>query len=255
MARYPAAAWKPLPENARQRRITPRAFILHTAVDGRGDTDLEDYFRRGDVGAESHFWVPFRKPLVQMMDTAVEANANRVADRWAISAETEDDSAGKSHIAPWNDKQIREIIDLIEWAIRTHNIPRRACESAYLPGAAGIGYHSMPMRERFDGTANNPWTSYQGKTCPGDARVQQFYDVILPAVLAGGDESQEDDDMPYSTWPQEDKDALLRDIRKALLYDLTGSAPDLSAPASEWTNHSDLANDLNAIKAHLGITA
>lgn len=242
MARYPAAVWKPLPENARQRRITPRAVILHTAVDGRGDTDLEDYFGRGDVGAESHLWVPFRKPLVQMMDTAVEANANRVADRWAISIETEDDSAGKPHIAPWNAKQIAEILAFIEWAIATHNIPRRACESAYLPGAAGIGYHSMPMRERFDGTSNNPWTSYQGKTCPGDARVQQFYDVILPAVLAGGDNME--DDVEYKDWSEESRKKFWADFAIYGAPVITGAR--VASPQDKQTNLGDVVNEIRA---------
>lgn len=239
MARWPVATWAPLPENARQRAITPRAVILHTAVDGRGDSDLPGYFGRADVGAESHFWVPMRKRPVQMMDTEVEADANAVADKWAISVETEDDSAGKAHIAPWNDKQITELIALIEWAIATHDIPRRLCSSAYLPSAAGIGYHSMPMRERFNGTSHNPWTSYQGKTCPGDARVEQFYDVIAPAILNPTTPPQEDD-MEYKDWSEESKRKFWDDFKLFAAPTITGSL--VATPADKQTNLGDVVN-------------
>ncbi len=191
MARCPFAQQRILPENATQAKITPRAVILHTAVDGPGDTDLAAYFGQVKIKAESHFYVTRRGDIVQMMSTDVEADANGTADKWAISVETEDDSARRgSDILPWNAAQLDALVRLDDWCCRTHDIPRRRCTSAKLPGAAGIGYHSQPMRERFDGTSHNPWTAYQGKTCPGDARVKQY-----PGVVARLTPAPTEDDM------------------------------------------------------------
>lgn len=187
-----------LPENRTQARIVPRAVILHTAVDGPGDTDLAAYFGQVKVKAESHFYVTRRGDIVQMMDTTVEADANGTADKFAISVETEDDSAQRgSDILPWNAAQLDALIRLVDWCCRTHDIPRRRCTSAKLPGAAGIGCHSQPMRERFDGTAHNPWTAFQGKTCPGDARWAQYPGIVarVASMTTAPRPPEDDDDM------------------------------------------------------------
>lgn len=194
MARCPFAQQRILPENATQAKITPRALILHTAVDGPGPTDLASYFGQASVKAESHFYVTMNGTVVQMMDTEVEADANGSADKWAISVETEDDSARRgSDILPWTQAQLDALVRLCDWACTTHGIPRKRATSSKLPGASGIAYHSQPMRERFDGTSHNPWTAYQGKTCPGDARVKQYPGIVARAGATPA--PTEDDDM------------------------------------------------------------
>lgn len=242
MARCPFAQQRILPENATQRRIIPRTVILHTAVDGPGNTDLAAYFGQPSIKAESHFYVTWQGVIVQMMDTEIEADANGSADKFAISVETEDDSARRgSDILPWSLAQIDALTRLGDWCCTTHKIPRRRATSAYLPGAAGIAYHSQPMRERFDGTAHNPWTAYQGKSCPGDARVKQYPGIV--ARVAGATPAPTEDDMPYTDWPEKDRKALIADIRKALLYDLTGSKP-VDPNKGPWTNLGDVINEI-----------
>lgn len=247
MARCPFAQQRILPENATQRRIIPRTVIFHTAVDGPGDTDLAAHFAQPSIKAESHFYVTWHGTIVQMMDTEVEADANGSADAFGISVETEDNSARRgSDILPWTPAQLDALVRLTDWCCVTHHIPRQRATSARLPGAAGIAYHSQPMRERFDGTAHNPWTAYQGKTCPGDARVAQYPGIVARvAALTTPTPAPEDDDMPYTQWPQKDKDALIADIRKALLYDITGSKP-VDPNKGPWTNLGDV---INAIKS------
>jgi hypothetical protein len=245
MARCPFAQQRILPENATQRRIIPRTVILHTAVDGPGNTDLAAYFAQPSIKAESHFYVTWQGAIVQMMDTEIEADANGSADAFAISVETEDNSANRgSDILPWQPAQLDALVRLADWCCVTHHIPRRRSTSARLPDAAGIAYHSQPMRERFDGTAHNPWTAYQGKTCPGDARVAQYPGVVARVAATNTPPPAGDDDVPYLEWPQKDKDALIADIRKALLYDITGSKP-VDPAKGPWTNLGDV---INAIK-------
>lgn len=196
MARCPFAQQRILPENKTQSPIIPRSVIFHTAVDGPGPTDLAAYFGQVKIKAESHFYVTLGGVIVQMMDTEIEADANGSADKFAISVETEDDSARRgSDILPWSLAQIDALTRLADWCCTTHKIPRRRATSAYLPGAAGIAYHSQPMRERFDGTRHNPWTAYQGKTCPGDARVAQYPGVVARVAAITTPPPIEDDAM------------------------------------------------------------
>lgn len=169
MARYPKGVWRPLPENATQPRISPQSFFVHSAaVDS---ANLHGYFTRQDVKLESHFFVRKDGVVEQFMDSEVRADANGEANGFALSAETEDD--GKPDVQPWTAQQLSALIDLIGWACDTHNIPRRLL--ARWDGH-GVGWHSQ-----FG--APSPLTSVRGKTCPGRVRIQQFKDIVLPAVV------------------------------------------------------------------------
>lgn len=178
--RYPHAIWRPLPENNTQRRITPTQVIVHTAVDSPAASSLYPYFVRGDVGAESHFFVRRNGTVEQYMDTNVMAHANRSADVRAVSIETEDD--GNPEGLPWTEPQLQALVDLLAWVCDTHGIPRSLCPAHDRPG---IGWHSMfgfidPINQT--GAVNNPWSSFKGKTCPGKTRIRQLLDVVLPAL-------------------------------------------------------------------------
>lgn len=180
--RYPHANWRPLPENNTQRKITATQVIVHTAVDSPAASSLFPYFSRGDVGAESHFFVKRNGTVEQYMDTAVMANANRTADVRAISIETEDD--GNPEGLPWTDPQIQALTELIAWCCDTHRIPRDLCPAHDRPG---IGWHSMfgfkdPLSQT--GPIDNPWSSFRGKTCPGKTRIGQLLNTVMPALVA-----------------------------------------------------------------------
>lgn len=177
---YPDAVWRPLPENATQPKITPTQVILHTAVDAPGPTSLFPYFVRGEVRAESHFFVRLDGTVEQYIDTTVMANANRRADVRAISIETEDD--GRPEEIPWSQPQLAAIVKLVDWLCVTHKIPRVVCPAWDKPG---IGWHSMwgfrdPIAQT--GPVDNPWSSFRGKTCPGKTRIRQFVTVLMPAL-------------------------------------------------------------------------
>ncbi|MFA5937382.1 MAG: peptidoglycan recognition family protein [Candidatus Paceibacterota bacterium] len=166
MARCELAAWRPLPENATQQRITPTQVILHSAVDAPGPTSLFGYFARADIGLESHFFVKLDGSIEQYMDTKVQADANRWANVRAISIETEDE--GNPNQRPWTDAQVRSLVALLQWANQRHGIPLKRCSTWISPG---VGYHSM-----FG--APGPWTPAAGKTCPGHARIAQFNGLL-----------------------------------------------------------------------------
>lgn len=250
MARCPFAKQRFLePENSRARRIIPRAVILHTAVDAPGPTDLGNYFDSETVGAESTFFVHLDGTIDQFMDTEREADANGSADKFAISVETEDDSARRGpDILPWSPAQRDALVRLIDWCCTTHKIPRRRATSSYLPGAEGIACHSQPMRERFDGTAHNPWTAFQGKTCPGDARWKQYPSIVerviaLATTTPTPSPAPGDEDVSYSKWSKADKDAFWADFKLFGAPVITGS--QVASTADKQTNLGDV---MNAVK-------
>lgn len=188
MAKCPFAVHKFLPENKTQPRIDPDQVILHTAVDAPGPTSLYGYFARGDVHVESHFFIRLDGTIEQYMDTERRADANYKANVRAISIETEDD--GKN--IAWTDEQIRSIKLLGQWLMKEHpRIARRVCPG---PDKSGWGYHSM-------WGAPSDWTPVKGKTCPGPARIDQFWKEIAPWLNGALPEPQpkkdeeEDDDM------------------------------------------------------------
>ena len=186
MSICPFADWKPLPENDYQGSIVPTQLIIHTAVDQPGPTNLEKWFGRESVKAESHFWLTNNGKLVQMMDTNVRANANRYADVRAISIETEDD--GNPEGNPWTPAQLDTLVRLIKWVKTAHDIPTSLIKTST---GAGIGWHSMfgftdPIAQTGP-LRNNPWSFSYAKTCPGKTRINQFLNDVLPTAQGNMD--------------------------------------------------------------------
>lgn len=171
---YPGAVDKRLPENATQRKITPRTVIFHTMVGSLRGTD--SHFRHYS-SLESHFGVggPWDGSdldgiVWQWIDTNVQADCNREANAFAISIETAD--GARSPIPPWSDKQVQALIELGKWAHKVHGIPLRLCRDPY---DGGYGYHAL-----F--TLPGPWGP-TAKPCPTAPRIAQLRNIILPAIF------------------------------------------------------------------------
>lgn len=231
MALYPEATHLLLPENATQRRIRPTQAIVHTAVDSKAATSLYPYFSRGDVGAETHFFVRTTGQIEQYMDTEVMANANRFADVRAISIETEDDGDPEGN--PWTGAQMIALTLLLDWICRTHGIPPVRVPAWDAPG---IGWHSMwgfKDPENLKGVLpDSPWTMYRGKTCPGRTRITQFLEVVLPSLEA----------MQYPDRDQEDDELMDLWLYINGCYDEAGRAPDEDRPGRRYWYKDFLSN-------------
>ncbi len=168
MSLCPFAAQMLLPESATQPVIAPRIAILHSAA-GRGS--LYRFFRDSS-SLESHFWVSDEGGIEQYIDTNRRADANRNANGYAISIETESSPAATER---WTPAQAAAIVRLLDWICTEHpNVKRRQCDS---PTGSGIGWHIQ------FGTPG-PWTPV-AKSCPGPARVIQARDEIIPAIVKG----------------------------------------------------------------------
>lgn len=162
MALYPAARKKLIAPGSNDPAIKARVAILHVAVSTAAS--LFSFFKYRSGGIESHFYVTLLGKVEQYRDTGFEADANHLANPFAISIETAGFGAGK-----WNKRQLRAIKALLLWLHETHDIPLQRCPQW---DGAGVGYHVQ-----FG--APGKWTPV-AKSCPGPERIKQFYDVLVP---------------------------------------------------------------------------
>lgn len=175
--------WRPLPEHASQQRIRPTQMIAHSIVGSA--RSAYNYFLNG-TSIESHWIMTKAGEVWQLMESDRRADANYMANRWAngtgaLSMETEDNSNPDRD--PWTHAQVRGLIDWFRWGHQTFGIP---LELPVRPADPGIGYHTLHP---------NHWTNVRGKTCPGRVRIEQFYDLILPALSRPKPTPQENDEM------------------------------------------------------------
>lgn len=168
MARYPHAAWRPLPENSTEGPNHPRLFIVHTMVGWNHGT--EQWFRRENVKSESHFGLaddPSRTdPLRQWIDTDREADTNWDANGISVTVECEDRGDPSR---PFSDYQIEQLVRLGVWAHDTHGIPLDIASSW---DGSGYGWHQQ-----------YPEWNRSSHNCPGTVRRRQLIEDVYPEVF------------------------------------------------------------------------
>lgn len=207
MARWNGAAWRPLGPQTEPRLGKANIVCLHTMVGYLKST--EDMFEQdGYSGVESHFgvggkWGPDASAgldgvVYQWQDTDYQADANGPdGNDYVISIETADNApADADDLAPWTERQLDAIVELVTWCCQVHDIPATLIPDTK-PGRRGIGYHRQGC-DPFRADGGDLWSSAYGKVCPGDQRVNQVKNIIIPRVqaeLAGDHEDEEDNGM------------------------------------------------------------
>ena len=169
MALYPAAVKRLIPPGPNDPPIKPRVVILHVA--DTEATSLHDYFNGPSGGVESHFYIRRDGSVEQYRDTARQADANVMANDFAISIETQGRAAGE-----WTAQQLAAIKALLTWCHTTHGIPLVKCPTW---NGSGVGYHIL-FEAQWD---------QRGAACPGPDRIKQFNNVLVPWMAAGGQEA------------------------------------------------------------------
>ncbi len=161
-----------LPDWDREPIIRPRMLIVHTMVGYLQGT--EDRFRRPDINVESHFGIggPWDGPgrdgeIRQWQDTNRQADAQWDANPFAISVETSD---GGDPDRPWSPRQLGALAGLMLMAHRLDGIPARFVTTWNDP-VGGFGWH-----RQF------PQWNQSNHSCPGDVRLSQFINVVVPQV-------------------------------------------------------------------------
>lgn len=202
MAKYPHAEQRPLPnrkdDDGSPRGAMPRHNILcfHTMVGFLAGT--ETTFRNSQN--DSHFGVggphdPAGKDghVVQWVDTSIRANANRDGSPEIVSIETSD--GARSPVPPWSEKQLDALVKLGAWVCEKHDIPPVLIDGTK-PGTRGIGYHRQGVDKSLAHVAGGwpldqwrvaggvRWSKSVGKVCPGDARIKQLVNIVIPRIKA-----------------------------------------------------------------------
>jgi hypothetical protein len=173
---------KPLPINAaRDPIILPVGAVFHVAVfEGKS---LYDMYRNRNDGIESTGYIRRDGTIEQYRPVNVECDAQLAGNSWIegshrrglTSWETQGVGPGQ-----WTAEQLASIKRIILFHHTEHGAPLRINPN---PESMGFGYHRLFK-------AWNP----NAHSCPGDDRVKQFHNVIVPWMAAGAQE----DDMPLT---------------------------------------------------------
>ena len=158
MAVMPGANYRPMPyENELDPRRGPDTIILHT---NGGGSALYGWFSRPGNTICSHFQVFADGRIEQYVDTRFQAYAQWDANPFGISVETEDDG---NPATPWTAAQVAAIQKIIRWA----GVPALVAPA----GGGGVGWHKQ----------YTAWNQ-SGHDCPGDVRIAQLKNVVIPGV-------------------------------------------------------------------------
>jgi len=161
-------------------------------------------------GSAAHFSTRWDGHVYQWRDTKGQSAANLYGNPRVISVENEDhgsafgnwNTADGRAVPAFTPQQCEAMARICAWAHQTHDIPLVLCPDSK-PGSRGIGYHRQgcDSDNNYAGYAytgrvpgGELWSSAKGKVCPGDRRITQLINTIIPRarVLAG---LEEDDDV------------------------------------------------------------
>lgn len=205
------AVKKLIAPGASDPRIKARMGILH--VDAGNAESLYNWFDGPSGGVESHGHIRSGGVLEQYRDTGWEADANYLANPFALSFESQGFGIGE-----WSDLQLDTIKRVIRWCHRNHDIPMQV---AKVWNGEGWGYHTMFPQ----------WSNVSGKTCPGTQRKQQFHDIIVPWMRNGGQVNEEPLTPNITAALQaDDRDERIAALRKVIRH----GDDDASAAAKAW---------------------
>jgi hypothetical protein len=240
MARFPGAVYRPLGRQTEPRLSTHDIVCLHTMVGYLTSTDAL-FHEGGYTGTEAHFgvggkWGPdvhagLDGVVYQWQDTDRQADANADGNHRIISIETADNAAADgADIAAWTPAQVESIAQVTAWCCRRYTIPATLVPDSR-PGRRGVAYHRQGI-DPWRVSGGERWSVARGKECPGDRRIEQLQDVVIPRVRgildSSGEEVMGDEHtsnielMAYVKALYEDRDGLMN--RDQLLQHAAGQA-------------------------------
>jgi hypothetical protein len=199
VARYPGAVYRPLGRQTEPLVGSHDIVCMHTMVGYLTSTDA--LFREGGyTGTESHFgvggkWGPDARAgldgvVYQWQDTGRQADANSDGNHRIISIETADNAAADGDDIPdWTPKQVEAIAQITAWCCRLYRIPAALVPDSK-PGRRGIAYHRQGV-DPWRVAGGERWSVARGKECPGDNRIDQLKQTVIPRVRGILDDSGE----------------------------------------------------------------
>lgn len=219
--RYPGSRWDPLSTKQTEPPMTSHdVACVHTMVGTLAGTSAM-FHENGYGGTESHWGMGGEGEMDQWQDGMFEADANFNGNPYVLSLETADKGPQftpwtGSDVPAWTKKQVNAIVNWLIWVTSreahagcpaTWNCHRFGIPRSLIPdtkpGRRGIAYHRQGIDGNFpDGRVEGGvlWSASKGKVCPGDRRIAQLKNEIIPRVQAAtgsAPPTPEEDDVPY----------------------------------------------------------
>jgi N-acetylmuramoyl-L-alanine amidase-like protein len=173
-------------------------------------------------GNAAHWTTGASGRIVQARDTIYCSAANLNGNWHTLAIENEDHgpaygSWSGSDVPPFTAAQCEAVAKILAWCHQVHAIPLELVRDSKV-GRRGVAFH----RQGIDPgrvTGGELWSSSYGKVCPGDNRIRQLANQIIPRarVLAG---LEDDMATPAEVWSYENGDEpdmhqQLKDARAA----------------------------------------
>jgi N-acetylmuramoyl-L-alanine amidase len=186
-------------------------ILCHTIV-GTVDSALP--------GKHYHLYVRGNGNFIQRQDLALRSAASVDANPYSIAIVCEDKGSGfpswsGSNVPPYTPEQVDTLIVVLSWICHRFGLSTSAIRTTCLNDANGIGWHRLGI----DGDFPDEWPYWgrqpgcletslsEGKPCPGDNRIDQVVNDIVPAVSGG-------EDMAFSE--EQIIDMVMRGVRREL---------------------------------------
>jgi hypothetical protein len=155
------------------------------------------FHANGYGGLESHFGVRGDGFAKQWQDLDFSADANLDGNGHVISIETADKGEDfhtwfGSNVPVWTRDQIDKLVAIISWCCQRFDIPPVLIPNTK-PGNRGLAYHRQGIDGNFPAepsmfagrvSGGERWSEAFGKACPGDRRIKQFVEIVVPRVRA-----------------------------------------------------------------------
>lgn len=170
--------------------LDPRFIVVHTMVGYMAGTEA---LFTPSGRPYSHFGAGGSGEIRQWQDLRYRAASDRDGNPYSISIECEDHGPpfpawSRSDVPRFTDAQADSLVVLLSWLCHRFGLPKKAIGTS-CPSERGIGWHRLGIDPWRYPTCLK-WSSSRGKACPGDNRIAQLRNDIIPRVSAP------EDDMP-----------------------------------------------------------
>lgn len=157
-------------------------------------------------GNAAHWTTGASGRIVQARDTRYCSAANLNGNWHTLAIENEDTGPAykwvNGEVPRFTAAQAESIAEILAWCHKVHDIPLSIVPDSKV-GRRGIAYHRQGIDGNFAGldfggrvVGGELWSSHFGKVCPGDNRIHQLINEIIPRarqLVAPAEEVEEDD--------------------------------------------------------------
>lgn len=182
-AHAPMATWKPFTGKS-TRSLVPDIICVHTMV---GTLSGSWAWANQAGNPYWHFGLGGDGTLWQCVDLDFRSAANLEGNYHVIPIETADMGApfpswSGSNVPAWTPAQVDKLVSLITWLCKQFQIPPVLVPDTK-PVRRGLAYHRQGI-DPWRAPGGEKWSNATGKQCPGDRRITQFRNTVIPRVQA-----------------------------------------------------------------------